>query len=103
MFVKINKNYLLVIFFLTLYLSNHRLSSVDSFHQFIRHQYFHLREAKPLLAQVLNGCTYVIYIIVDTKGSGLLYACRILASVAAFPIDGTPLLKDVGKLLHLSP
>ena len=61
MFVKINKNYLLVIFFLTLYLSNHRLSSVDSFHQFIRHQYFHLREAKPLLAQVLNGCSYVIY------------------------------------------
>ena len=67
MFVKINKNYLLVIFFLTLYLSNHRLSSIDSFHQFIRHQYFHLREAKPLLAQVLNGCTYVIYIIVYTK------------------------------------
>ena len=23
--------------------------------------------------------------------------------VAAFPVDGTPLLKDVGKLLHLSP
>ena len=37
------------------------LPFVDSFYQFIWCKYFHLREAKPLLAQVLNGCTYVIY------------------------------------------
>ena len=67
MFVKINKNYLLVIFFLTLYLSNHRLSSVDSFHQFVWCKYLHLEETKPLLAQVLYGCSYMIHIIVYTK------------------------------------
>ena len=67
MFVKINKNYLLVIFLLTLYLSNHRLSSVDSFHQFVWCKYLHLGETKPLFAQVLNGCTYMIHIIVYTK------------------------------------
>ena len=43
------------------------LTFVDSFHQFVWCKYLHLGEAKPLLAQVLNGCTYVIYIIVYTK------------------------------------
>ena len=43
------------------------LHSVDFFHQFAWCKYLHLGETKPLLAQVLNGCTYVIYIIVYTK------------------------------------
>ena len=43
------------------------LSLVDSFHQFIWCKYLHLGETKPLLAQVLYGCSYVIHIIVYTK------------------------------------
>ena len=43
------------------------LSPVDSFHQFVWCKYLHLGETKPLLAQVLNGCSYVIHIIVYTK------------------------------------
>ena len=43
------------------------LLSIDSFHQFIWCKYLHLRETKPLFAQVLNGCTYMIHIIVYTK------------------------------------
>ena len=43
------------------------LPFVDSFHQFIWCKYLHLREAKPLFAQVLYGCSYMIHIIVYTK------------------------------------
>ena len=43
------------------------LPFVDSFYQFVWCKYLHLGETKPLLAQVLNGCSYVIYIIVYTK------------------------------------
>ena len=43
------------------------LPFVDSFHQFVWCKYLHLGETKPLFAQVLYGCTYVIYIIVYTK------------------------------------
>ena len=43
------------------------LLSIDPFHQFVWCKYLHLGETKPLLAQVLNGCTNVIYIIVYTE------------------------------------
>ena len=43
------------------------LPFVDSFYQFVWCKYLHLGETKPLFAYVLNGCTYVIYIIVYTK------------------------------------
>ena len=43
------------------------LLSIDSFHQFVWCKYLHLGETKPLLAQVLYGCSYVIHIIVYTK------------------------------------
>ena len=43
------------------------LLSIDSFHQFIWRKYLHLGETKPLFAQVLYGCSYVIHIIVYTK------------------------------------
>ena len=43
------------------------LLSIDPFHQFVWCKYFHLGETKPLLAQVLYGCSYVIHIIVYTK------------------------------------
>ena len=43
------------------------LPFVDSFHQFVWCKYLHLGETKPLLAQVLYGCSYVIHIIVYTK------------------------------------
>ena len=43
------------------------LPFVDPFHQFVWCKYLHLGESKPLLAQVLNGCSYVIHIIVYTK------------------------------------
>ena len=43
------------------------LPFVDSFYQFIWCKYLHLREAKPLFAQVLYGCSYMIHIIVYTK------------------------------------
>ena len=43
------------------------LPSIDSFHQFVWCKYLHLGETKPLLAQILYGCSYVIHIIVYTK------------------------------------
>ena len=43
------------------------LLSIDSFHQFIWCKYLHLGETKPLFAQVLYGCSYMIHIIVYTK------------------------------------
>ena len=43
------------------------LSSIDSVYQFIWCKYLHLREAKPLFAKVLYGCSYMIHIIVYTK------------------------------------
>ena len=97
MFVKINKNYLLVIFFLTLYLSNHRLSSVDSFHQFIRHQYFHLREAKPLLAQVLNGCSYVIVVL--ECGGNLTIRGHMLDELCELPMSQYDLVRNMSYLV----
>ena len=43
------------------------LPFVDSFYQFVWCKYLHLGETKPLLAQVFDGCSNVIYIIVYTK------------------------------------
>ena len=43
------------------------LPFVDSFHQFVWCKYLHLGETKPLFAQVLYGCSYMIHIIVNTK------------------------------------
>ena len=43
------------------------LPFVDSFYQFIWCKYLHLGETKPLFAQVLYGCSYMIHIIVYTK------------------------------------
>ena len=45
----------------------------------------------------------MIYIIVYTKEAVFYTLVGFLQVLLHFPIDGTPLLKDVGKLLHLSP
>ena len=46
---------------------NNLLSSAYSFHQLMRCKYFHLRETKPFLAQILDRSTDVINIIIYTK------------------------------------
>ena len=42
-------------------------SSVDSLHQLFGTQQFHLGESKPLLAQVLDGCTDMIHRLIDAE------------------------------------
>ena len=54
------------------------LPSIDSFYQFVWCKYLHLGETKPLLAQVLNGCSYVIHIIVNTKEAVISNVVRVL-------------------------
>ena len=47
--------------------NNVYLSSVNPFHQFVWCKYLHLWETKPLFAQIFDGCSNVIHIIVYAK------------------------------------
>ena len=73
------------------------LPFVDSFHQFVWCKYLHLGETKPLLAQVLNGCSYVIVVL--ECGGNLTIRGHMLDELCELPMSQYDLAKNLSYLV----
>ena len=73
------------------------LPFVDSFHQFVWCKYLHLGETKPLLAQVLNGCSYVIVVL--ECGGNLTIRGHMLDELCELPMSQYDLVRNMSYLV----